>query len=92
MFSVLGGIFSQNRCVSFIEYGKCKDVLLYIYRQVQDDSLTVDCFKENYRIIPFNNHRIFEKSAAEVIEYFYSDKNENLYCRFKHQEDPVLFE
>ncbi|MDR0682835.1 MAG: hypothetical protein LBG15_13465, partial [Dysgonamonadaceae bacterium] len=34
MFSVLGGIFSQNRCVSFIEYGKCKDVLLYIYRQV----------------------------------------------------------
>jgi hypothetical protein len=85
IFFIVPVVFSQKKCVIFIESGKCKDVLAYIHRQVQNDSLRVIYFKDNYKIIDLKC-----EDPLQVIEYF--NNNENLYCYFKHQDDFILLE
>lgn len=91
-FCIIFTAFPQNEFISFINYGKCKEVLLDIRKQVKSDSLAVEYFKENYKIINFKYDAIFKKNPSEVIKYFNSPQNENLYCRCKFDEDPILLQ
>jgi spore coat polysaccharide biosynthesis protein SpsF (cytidylyltransferase family) len=80
--------------VSYLKEGSCYHVLNHIQKQTQNDSLTVEYFKDYYKINSLSSEQIsklFEKKTSEIFDYFKS--NQHIKCYLKRlKKDPVLLD
>jgi len=75
--------------------GSCKDIIELLRETQGSDSIAIEIFKEEYKIINMRNDEwMLKKNYTEVIQYFTLEENKIYYCRLKKLKltDPVLLD
>jgi hypothetical protein len=77
--------------------GTCADIIDLLRATQDNDSIAVDVFRNEYRIVdmPYDEEeRLLGKSYREIIQYFTLEGSEKYYCRSKSMKripfTPVL--
>ncbi|GET26068.1 hypothetical protein [Prolixibacter sp. NT017] len=92
VFSVHFGFGQEKNNIVFMMEGECHVVLNHIRRQVQNDSLSVQYFLKNYKIIDNRIANIRKKDFKDVVRLLNLPENEDLFCVWKsdYHENTLL--
>lgn len=80
---------------SRISEGSCYDIIEFLRTNQETDSITIEIFKEEYRIdnMPYHQREwLYKKNHIEIIRYFAREENKKFNCKLKAfiNCDPVL--
>ncbi|MGM0551651.1 MAG: hypothetical protein ACQESW_11275 [Bacteroidota bacterium] len=67
----------------FIIEGECHEVIEHLSAQVENDSVAVVYFLENYTVYNYSVRILKQKRYNEVIDFFKRPKNKHYWCRKK---------
>ena len=77
--------------ISFLIEGKCSDALTHINTQVENDSISVKFFLDNYKIIDNPIQQIDKKDYKFIYDFFMLEGNKDIWCKKKNFNDfPLL--
>lgn len=80
---LLFAITVRSQSVVWIKYGECYNAMNNLKESVDNDSVAVQMFWENYIIIDKNVDYLKKKTPTEVIKFFNQEENKQLMCEHK---------
>lgn len=69
--------------IHFIIEGECHEVIEHLSTQVENDSVAVVYFFENYTVYNYSVRILKQKRYNEVIDFFKKPNNKHYWCRKK---------
>lgn len=77
-------IFAQNKNGRHVEEGRCYSIVNNIREKHGDDSIAIDIFKSQYRIVNLTNEdrdSLLRRNYLEMIHFFNSVEGKECICR-----------